>query len=197
MSRPFPSGAVRRMVRIGAVLLLYLVATEPARATILEKIEFDRLCQTSETIVVGKCAGKVCRWDRAHQTILTVYSFTVSEALKGQPTPTVEVVTLGGVIGTQGLGVAGSPSFRNDEEYVLFLERAPEGSWRCRGWTQGRYEVFLDPKANAKAVRGDTSGAALLRKASGKLEEGGPGRPMSLSTFLDTVRTESAKGGPH
>jgi hypothetical protein len=179
---------------IPAVAFALLLAA-PVTATILEKVEFDKLCQVSERIVVARCTGDSAAWDDRHQIIQTTWSFTVSQVVKGAATPTVDVVTLGGVVGDQGMNVAGAPSFRKNDEYVLFLERGPANSWRCKGWTQGRYEIAVDPATGLKTVRGDTSGAGLARKGKAAIEEGRPGKPMSLGDFLDSVQTLSAQGG--
>jgi hypothetical protein len=109
---------------------------------------------------------------------------------------TVRVTTLGGIIGEKGMNVAGSPFFRTGDECVLFLERDGKSGWRCKGWSQGCYQVITDPVSKARSVQGNTSGVSLLGKGPSKLQEGTPGKPMSLSGFLDTVRGHvAAKGG--
>ncbi|MBI4872261.1 MAG: hypothetical protein HY814_11920 [Candidatus Riflebacteria bacterium] len=179
-----------RGARLTIALLLSLATS--LSATLLEKVEFDQLCQKADLVVVGRCSAQECVWDRSHTTILTVYTFAVSETVKGRAVPSVRVTTLGGIIGDQGQGVAGSPRFKEGDEYVLFLEPEPEAGWRCKGWTQGCYAVLTDPTTRVKTVRGDTTGVSLVGKGSSKLEEGQPGKPMGLSSFLDAVRGHAA-----
>jgi hypothetical protein len=193
MARPLSPRAIASRAWLVLLLLTCLAGNLPA--TILEKVDFDRLCQSADSIVVGTCTTSACRWDRNQTTILTVFGFDLSQTIKGTPARSVRVTTLGGVIGDRGMNVAGSPRFRIGEEYVLFLERDPEGGWRCKGWSQGCYRVFVDPATRTRSVKGDTSGASLMGKDSTAIEEGRPGRPIALSTFIQSIQGHAAKGG--
>lgn len=185
--------AAASQASLALLLLICLAGNLPA--TILEKVDFDRLCQSADRIVVGTCTASACRWDRAQTTILTVFGFDLSQTIKGARADAVRVTTLGGIIGDRGMNVAGSPRFRIGEEYVLFLEPDTEGGWRCKGWSQGCYRIFVNPATRTRSVRGDTSGASLMGKGSATIEEGRPGQPTALSAFIRSIQGHAAKGG--
>lgn len=188
------SAAGRALGAAIAALALVLTAA-PAGATILEKLDFDALCGGAGRVVLARCIENSSAWDPPGRTILTTTRFAISETLKGPAEASVAVTALGGTVGDRSMGVAGSPRFNPGEEYVLFLDAVPAGGWMCKGWTQGRYSVVTDPATGAKSVRGDTTGASMMKRGSPKVEEGGRGDSMPLSGFLDAVRAKLSSGG--
>ncbi len=186
------SGICRNLGLLMALAALMCAATQ---ATILEKIDFDRLCKTADRIVLGTCTEKSSGWDEKKTTILTTYTFQVKQTLQGDASETVDVVTLGGIVGNQGMQVAGSPSFRNGDDYVLFLTRGEDGSYTCLGWTQGRYEVHRDAQTGEETVLGDTSGASLAERGKSTFTPGARGKRITLPRFLESIQGITSKIG--
>ncbi len=47
----------------------------------------------------------------------------------------------GGVVGTQGMTIAGAVVYQPGDHVLVFLQRMPNGYLRTTGWSQGKYIV--------------------------------------------------------
>ncbi len=126
----------------GIVLLASsLLWLSTAGATSVPSLSFAELTDQSELVVSGQINRSWADWDATHKYIWTHYELGVSSALKGSPGSTVVLSEPGGVVGIQGMSVAGAPAYRPGDQVLIFLERVPNGYLRTTGWTQGKYTV--------------------------------------------------------
>jgi hypothetical protein len=134
-------------------------------ATSVPSLSFEELTDRSELVVTGQINRTWTEWDTAHKYIWTHYELDVSAALKGTPGETVILSEPGGVVGIQGMTIAGSVGYRAGDTVLVFLQRMPNGYLRTTGWSQGKFAVDKTGRLHASALHGglevvDTKGRA-------------------------------------
>jgi hypothetical protein len=122
------------------VSCLGLLLPVVSKATTVERLTMDGLVKKADRIVVGRVNGARTYWTADRKLIVTTYSLTVQETLKGERTSNVDVTTIGGTIGDRTLHVAGMPTFAKGEDAVVFVEKAGAFS-TVLGLGQGKFVV--------------------------------------------------------
>lgn len=130
-------------------------------ATSVQRLSFDQLVAKADSIVQGNVVGARTYRSPDGKLILTSYTINVHETLKGSPSKTVTLTTIGGRIGNTVLHVSGMPAFQQGEEAILFLEQA--GAFTTVvGLNQGKFGI-----ANGE-ISNSTAGLSFLDGAAGK-----------------------------
>ncbi len=132
-------------------LLLTLLFT-PASATIMVKLDTKGLTKRADAILQGKCVGKRSEW--IGKVILTEVDLEVEKYHKGNMGRMVTITLPGGRAIHPYTGVPirqtvpGSPSFRKDEELLLFIKRKGKGKGKniVVGMQQGKFTIKKDKK---------------------------------------------------
>ena len=133
--------------------LLGLGASQTAGATSMVTLSAEQLVDASELIVRGQVTEVWTERDDKNR-IHTRAQVDVDAVLKGAaPNGALVVDTVGGTLGGIYTSVASIPRFSADEDVLLFLERARDGSWRTVGMVQGKYTVRLDPYTRTEIVQ--------------------------------------------
>ena len=140
-----------------------LYCLSSANATTVPGLSFDELTDQSDLIVSGQVGRSWADWDSDHKYIWTHYELAVSGALKGSAGATVVVSEPGGVVGNQGMNIAGAPAYQTGEQVLVFLHRMPNGFLRTTGWTQGKYTVDT---AGSLHAAGSSMGLEVVRGAA-------------------------------
>jgi hypothetical protein len=86
----------------------------------------------AERVVVGRVASVAPLWqvnEFGDRLIVSVVRVIVSETLKGQPLPTLDVEVEGGTIGELTLRVSDQTSFSAGERAVFYLKRNTRGTF--------------------------------------------------------------------
>ena len=86
----------------------------------------------AERVVVGRVASVAPLWqvnEFGDRLIVSVVRVVVSETLKGEPLPTVDVAVEGGTIGELTLRVSDQTSFSPGERAVFYLKRTARGTF--------------------------------------------------------------------
>ncbi len=162
-------------MRTAGCFVLIVLLNLPIHATTVKRLDLDGLVAIADTIVVGEVRRSETYWSVDGRLILTRHTIQVGETLKGFPSGTVEVTTVGGTIGDRTLYVAGMPAFADGERTIVFLEA--EGSYRTVvGLGQGKFSVADDFVSN------DVS---QLQFVDGRR---GVATRMRLSEFKDEIR---------
>ena len=137
-----------------------------ANATTVPGLSFDELTDQSDLIVSGQINRAWTDWDSDHKYIWTHYELNVSSALKGSAGATVVLSEPGGVVGNQGMNIAGAPAYQPGEQVLVFLHRMPNGFLRTTGWTQGKYTV---DRAGSLHAAGSSIGLEVVRGAAARI----------------------------
>ncbi len=155
-----------------AILIAFTGASIPASATTLQQLGFAEMAQKSTAIArvrVIRVSGVLRGAD-----VYTVYHFETLESLKApDDSRTTDVAVPGGVAGGIRQVVAGAPSLRVGNEYVLFLWTSRSGLMQIIGLSQGVFSVTPSPVGDAAA--GDP---LVTRAAAGERMLDTAGRPV-------------------
>ncbi|MGD1068524.1 MAG: hypothetical protein ABSB15_00135 [Bryobacteraceae bacterium] len=144
---------IRRLAPIAAAGLLLLQA---ARATVIARLSFEDLIDTSDLIISGKVTRSWAAWDAHHKYVWTHYEVAVKWAQKGAPGATVEMAEPGGALDGIVTAIAGTVVYTPGENVLVFLQRMPNGYLRTTGWGQGRYLVDSNGRIHADSILADS-----------------------------------------
>jgi hypothetical protein len=140
-------------------LALALLLAAGYRANGQEKsITSDDLARKAEVVAVARVAQMKSEWNESHSMIRTRVTIAVNEYLKGSTAATVLTVYVpGGEVGDVGELYTHVPSFRENENVVVFLEKGQDGTYRVSGGTQGKYIIETDRATGQATVAGKTN----------------------------------------
>ncbi len=142
---------LRIAILVGA-LAAGAAAASVARASALISMSLEQLTEASSEIVQGQVAGQVSRWNDSHTQIVTLTSFHVVQAYKGDAASQVVIEQMGGKVGNTSVFVPGEMAFKPQGDYVLFLEPATASRYRLVGMTQGAYRIYRDAATHQDRV---------------------------------------------
>ena len=145
---------LRTIRRTGFVVVAGVLLLQTLGATLIPRLTFEQLTDTSELVVSGQVASSYAAWDAEHKYIWTHYSLHVASALKGKPAAVVEFAEPGGVLGGTSMMIAGATRYSIGDDVVVFLARMPNGYLRTTGWTQGKYSIGQNGRLRAGASLG-------------------------------------------
>ena len=98
-------------------LLFFLVISKSISAQLmLKKVSLSKQIDKSTLVLEGKVLSKKSFWDTNHQKIYTINTIEVFKVFKGEVSPKIEIITLGGVIGMDAQIVYPSLKLNIDEE---------------------------------------------------------------------------------
>jgi len=143
--------------RLACLLLLLAVVRLPA--TLVERLTLEQLAERSERIVHGRCRRVWSAWDAARRNIWTHCEVEMMDSLKGGSAPLI-VSEPGGLVDGVEMSVEGVSLPRSGEEVVLFLYRVPDGYWRARGLSQGKFRILRE--TGRPQIRSAVEGLTLV-----------------------------------
>ena len=114
------------------------------------------LAKSSDVIALGKVTSLTSEWADNRSRIVTTVTLVVGEYLKkgNADGNVITISTPGGEIGDVGEMYTHMPTFRQNEEVVVFLEKAEKGHYRVAGGNQGKYNIEQDPATGQPLVAG-------------------------------------------
>jgi len=166
----------RKHYSLALVLCSILLASSWSHATTVQRLDLPDLVKKASSIAVGKVTNSRTFWSPNRKLILTEYTFAIDENIKGQAERTIAITTLGGRIGDLQMYVSGTPTFRNGESAVVFIEQS--GAYRTVvGMGQGKFTI--------------TNGEVSNSVADLAFPDGRPGTPvrMSLAAFRTQIQS--------
>jgi hypothetical protein len=165
---------LNRLIVVGTVMGT-LAGT--AAATTMSPLDLAGLTQRAESVVAGKVTETRSRWTSDHEAIYTEVTIVVDRVLSGavKVGERVTVRREGGTVDGIGMKVYGAPSFKKDEDVVVFLERRGQARYVV-GMSQGKLQLYTD-KAGVRRLRRDLSEVAFTGPA--------PARERAMATLDD------------
>jgi hypothetical protein len=131
--------------------------------TTLEQLSLDDLVKRSTSIVRGKVVSSAPM--QRGSVIYTSYRVQVSDRLKGDTGPTVDVAVPGGRSGQLRQTIPGAPSVEAGKDYVIFIWKGPSGTNHIVGLSQGLFDVQRG--ANGDLVLKRSAADARMLNAQG------------------------------
>jgi hypothetical protein len=174
-----------------AVSVLTLFGASLASGTTVQKLSLKDLAKKSSSIVIAKVQDSDSRIDPSNKEIYTYITLRILEPVKGMKgEKSLTLRQLGGTVNHIASIVPGMPSFKKDEEVVLFLtDRDGAGYPWVMGLQQGKYTVTTDNNG-MKTVRNELDGLRLLTPGGGQQEGAHVTKDMPLQAFLDGVKAD-------
>ena len=173
-----------------------LLTVEPASATSVLAPDFDSMVNRSELIFSGRMIGQHCEWRQVEgrRIIVTIVSFDVLAAHKGQPGRTIDLQFLGGTIGDVSLDVSEMPKFKQGERAVLFVEGNGVNASPLIGFYHGRFKLEHD-SAGREIVK-DRNGPVRRLSQIGRTAApaDSDGEPLTHNEFAAKIRESAQRG---
>ncbi len=134
----------KRLFFILFVIVFSLLLSIPDVRAAVVKVGIRELTRKAEDIVVGKVLSKKCSWNENRTQINTYITLQVKKNLTEELiNDIITVKHLGGQMGKTGFFVSDAPSFREQEEVLLFLSNSEEpGTKEVVGDAQGKFSIY-------------------------------------------------------
>ena len=187
-----------------------VLALHNAQATTVVPPSFDELVDQAQLIFQGTVTETQSQWagEGASRRIVTYVTFTVDEAIKGDPGATYTLRMLGGTVDGQTMEVTDSPKFKTGDRDIVFVENNGSQFIPLVGIMHGRYRVQQD-KVTGKEVVATNSGNALTAVTEIGKDDGhahgkhgtqsaaaaSGDRGLAASDFKSAIRAKLAKAG--
>jgi hypothetical protein len=142
----------------------------------------EELARSAESVAIGQVTGIASEWDETGKAIRSRVTLAVSEYVKGGGSgSSLTIYVPGGEVGGVGEIYSHAPSFRRDENVVVFVEKDKQDHYRVAGGVQGKYIIEQDKATGKPVVSGiiplDQFKARIRNAAaSGSPGQAGPGR---------------------
>jgi hypothetical protein len=119
----------------------------------------EELARRAEVVAVGRVADLKSEWVDGNSRIITRVTLAVSEYLKGGDgaAKNVTIVTLFFNDTATTEIYTHVPTFRPNENVVVFLEKKDAADYVVSGGTQGKYNIESDPETGQAIVAGKKS----------------------------------------
>lgn len=164
-----------RNIRVEArVVAASLILCGIAGGTVIPRLSFEELTDSSDAVVSGIVTRSWPAWDSAHRYVWTHYELNVSASHKGNTRSTIEFAEPGGALDGVVHVIAGMVTYQPGEHVSVFLQRMPNGYLRTTGWGQGKFGV-------------DTGGRLRAASALRTVELVNFGKPLPGATSLETL----------
>ncbi len=136
-----------KMLKMFLAMLPVLLTTLPAVATMLPA-DMDILVSSAESVVTGRVVSLDSYWlDGTGSIIVTDVGFEVDEVWMGskqKPGEKISVRIIGGEVGDIGMRQQHQPTFKMEEEAILFLKVRGDGELGIAQAEQGVFRAHDD-----------------------------------------------------
>lgn len=145
----------------------------------------SELARTSTDVVVAKCVSSETKRDENTGLIYTYTTFKVDESLKGEYDNEIVLRIIGGTVGDVTINAPDAPTFKPDEEVVLFLgPRNTKGYPVLKSMNRGVYRIQTD-EAGYKVITTPVIGLDIIdSKTNEKVTDN---NKIYLNDFINSV----------
>lgn len=170
--------------------MLLLAVTVPLPASTFLALTAEEMVTQSNAVIQGRVIGVESFWSEQGRLIVTEATIEVGEVLLGSAPSQVRVRTFGGRVGDVNVVAYGFPTFRDDEEVILFLTAAEGGAYRVLGYQQGQFEVVERLDGVTLAVPMVEDGARYYTRSGVLMPEP---RSTEIGRFKANLRTTARR----
>ncbi|MFZ1946806.1 MAG: hypothetical protein WAW06_04610 [bacterium] len=168
-----------RLVCIAGLCLVAMGWTACADASLLANRTPQQIGADSDVVVRGRVESSQSYWNDRHTKVLTRVRIAVDQTYKGPGTATLDLIQLGGTVGTMKVTAHGTPTWKVGEEVLVFAERDKAGSYQVSGLAQGKFKIVRDAKTGEAFVVAPPEETRLLGAPAGPAPRtAGPGQAM-------------------
>jgi hypothetical protein len=143
------------MIKSFLVPMLLMILSVAGMRGQAKPMTADDLAKRADAIVVGKVTGLKSEWSSDRSRIYTRVTLGVDQYLKGKSEGgSMTILTPGGEIGDVGELYTHMPTFRSEENVIVFVEKDKQGNFRVAGGNQGKYTIEKDENTGRSFVAG-------------------------------------------
>lgn len=178
-----------------ALALMAALLSFAASATVIIHETIEQMTKSAPLIVRGRVTRTTTGWDAQKRRIWTWTDLAVTDRVKGSASGTLRMKQPGGEVEGIGQAVAGTASFKEGEEVIVFLDRAPDekGTWLVYGMSAGK--IFITKSDGKLVAARDTTGLAFA-SAGGVIAPVGAFEVLGTAdAFMSELRGFVKKGG--
>jgi hypothetical protein len=148
--------AVHKYLRAGLGFLLLVVVPILSASGQEKQQAIDQIARKADVIAVGRVTSMQSEWNADKSRIFTRVTLSVDQYLKegSASSKTITVFTPGGEVGDVGEIYTHVPTFRRNEEVVVFLKKNDAAGYRVAAGMQGKYVIEKDPQTGQSIVAG-------------------------------------------
>jgi len=118
----------------------------------------EQLAAQSEVIAIGKVASLSSEWNEGHTRIRTRVTLSVSEYVKGgSSASSLTIYVPGGEVDGVGEMYSHMPTFRKDENVVVFAARDRENHLRVSEGARGKFTIEKNTASGRAEIAGGIS----------------------------------------
>lgn len=136
-----------------------LFVANQARASLFEPVSDQQLVCEATDVIKGQVTDVQSAWDGDRTAIWTTATVKVSDVIRGTTSrdAIIRVKEVGGTVDDYTIHAEGFPTFRKDEEVVLFLQPWEDdpGTYRVWGYGRGLFAVVRPQGRPPVAYRHD------------------------------------------
>lgn len=118
----------------------------------------EQLTARAEVIAIGKVTSVESEWNESHTMIRTRVTLSVDQFVKGGSSERAMTIYVpGGEIDGVGEIYSHMPTFRKDEDVVVFAEKGRDDRYRVSAGSQGKFLLEKDEASGKPMVAGGRS----------------------------------------
>lgn len=168
------------------IVLGVMLATVPARATVIMSADLGELAREAIAIARGRVVAVAPHWSPDHRTIESIVSLQVDAYLKGSLGGVVQFRVPGGTVGRFRSILVGAPRFDVGQQVIVFLGARGPSIPYVIGLSQGVFRIVpsadgRDPLVTPPLLMPVTVSTRVVRGDSGRV-------PLPLADFERRVR---------
>ena len=140
------------------IMLLSLISSLNAQGLIKE-VSLEKQIEKSSLLIEGEVLSKESFWDKDNKNIYTVNKIQVHKVFKGESLTTIDIITLGGVVGLKAEIVTPSLSLNvndigvfmlNDNNNIELKSKSKKKQYKSYSSSQGfyKYNLYQDIATN-------------------------------------------------
>lgn len=155
------------------LFITFFPLTSFAQYSAREINELKSLSKGADVIVTGKVAGQKSKWNADKTRILTQVTVEVDEYLKAADNQKDIIIThLGGEVGSIGEWYSHVPSFKNNEEVLLFLKKDKANkAYKVVDGEEGKWTLYKDDKTGEKITSSFVKISALKKEIKNQVKQ--------------------------
>lgn len=175
-------------VAILSILFASLLGTNQRELSLKE------LCEKSDNILLTRVLSTKSFLVEKEKRIFTNIEIEIKKAYKGilLPTDKLKFTVIGGTIAGATTFMIGAPSFRIDEESILFLSTvflaSNQKNYVVQGLSQGKFNVNIDPTSKTKVVTREKIETPLRLESDSSTIPLTAMNSISLTTFESLIK---------
>lgn len=117
----------------------------------IETATLQKLTESSEIIIIGKVSNTESEWNESRDRIFTKVKIDAEEFIKGNNgTGEITITVPGGEIGDVGELYSDIPTFKNDEEVLLFVKKDKNNNYIVNHGLDGKLNISTNETGEFK-----------------------------------------------